>query len=85
MNMYEQIIDPDSIEVTVADDSPVQPDPPEWTEFEADDNMEFFILSLDRLLTVGANYRVRLTFSGELRTEAPGFYWTDYTEDDETK
>lgn len=86
LNTLDQVIDPDSIEVTVADDSPIQPDPPEWTDFEVDGNMEFFILNLDRLLTVGANYRVRMTFSGEMHVPAQsGFYWVSYIEDDETK
>lgn len=79
-------IDPDSIQLEVAEESPIQPDPPGWTSFELDDDLQFFILHLDGALVEGAKYKVRVGFSGTLSLGPLdiGYFWDSYQQDGQT-
>ena len=77
---------PDSIELAVAEDSPVQPDPPVWTSFEIDDGIQFFILHVESALEAGAHYRLSLAFTGTLVPPTQsGFYFDFYETGGETR
>lgn len=50
-----------------------------------DTTREFFIVQIERQLTVGEKIRVSLSFTGPLKRDLGGLYWSQYTEGGETK
>lgn len=50
-----------------------------------DTTREFFIVQIERQLTVGEKIRVSVSFTGPLKRDLGGLYWSQYTEGGETK
>lgn len=85
LNTRNLEINPDSLEITVAEDSPVQPEPPQWVSFEIDDSLEFFIVHLDGAMVEGARYKLSVSYNGTLRDPGTrGMFWDSYDQDGET-
>lgn len=86
LNSAELEIDPGSIELGVAPESPIQPEQPEWESFETDDVVGYMRVDLINPLVEGAHYWIRLNFSGTLREHVDnGFYWDYYEKQSETR
>jgi aminopeptidase N len=70
----------ESVNISIAADSPVTGPDPIPIRWELDDGLEFFKLFLDDVLLVGAEYVITLTFSGTMNPPTNGFglYWGSY-------
>ncbi|XP_013408526.1 uncharacterized protein LOC106172388 isoform X2 [Lingula anatina] len=52
--------------------------PVPYTNTEEDKSREFFIVNLPQMLVQGMNYTLTLNFSGPLRDDLVGLYWSQY-------